>query len=436
VAPLRSVEVAIAGGSAAPAVAQTTTPRRAAAANGSEDGQALDLTLSVTAVRDSDIPLEAQTLVNTDPVSTSDSTMFTGSGDYGWRSRTLQLRASGSSAIRHDRASGDIRPVSHTAAAGLTASLPLVTVFVNQTGAYSPSYLYALFPQAAPVGPGVAPPAAPDYATNDFDSYSYATQLTLTTTPTRRSSFSVSGESTRTDYQGVIEGQPDLDAKSASGQLTYRIGRSSSVNGRYRYRVGTFATGGGTILAGSTEEHGVDLGFAHARRFSRTRQLTVNVGLGSAVLMVPEAMRAQFSKAEPWRLQGQAAVTLDITRTWQANATYRRGIDYVAGLVEPIASEGATASVTGLLTRRLDVAATAAYSAGEAAVSRNGTTFDTYTGNARLRYTLTSMLSSYVEYLYYYYDFRGTALVTGIPRGLERNGLRAGVILRVSPFGR
>ena len=85
----------------------------------------------------------------------------------------------------------------------------------------------------------------------------------------------------------------------------------------------------------------------------------------------------------------------------------------------------------GSLTRRTDFRASATYASGESALNRRqGLIFDTYTGNVRLRYALTRSLALYTEYLYYFYDFTGNLqLAPGIPAGLERHGLRAGVTL-------
>ena len=63
--------------------------------------------------------------------------------------------------------------------------------------------------------------------------------------------------------------------------------------------------------------------------------------------------------------------------------------------------------------------------------------FDTYTGDVRLRYALTRTFAAYVEYLYYFYDSRGSVpIAPGIPAGLERNGVRAGLTLRVPALRR
>ena len=68
--------------------------------------------------------------------------------------------------------------VSETAGVGFSAQFPRRTnLLVNQTIAYSPSYLYGLFPSVGQPGPGDAPIAAPDYSAYDSESLSYATTV-------------------------------------------------------------------------------------------------------------------------------------------------------------------------------------------------------------------------------------------------------------------
>ena len=96
----------------------------------------------------------------------------------------------------------------------------------------------------------------------------------------------------------------------------------------------------------------------------------------------------------------------------------------------PVFADGTTVSLAGMLSRRVDILVSAGYSSGESLVNRDGLLFDTYTGNLRLRYAMTRSLATTVEYLYYYYEFLGTMrLAEGIPQGVERNGVRAGLTL-------
>jgi hypothetical protein len=131
-------------------------------------------------------------------------------------------------------------------------------------------------------------------------------------------------------------------------------------------------------------------------------------------------------------MSGQASIAYDFARLWKVSAIYRRGVDYVAGFSAPISADRVSTSLSGLLSRRVDILASAGYSNGESALNLQGPAFDTYTGDVRLRYALTRKFAVYVEYLYYFYDSRGgTPIAPGISSGLERKSVRTGLTLRV-----
>ena len=137
------------------------------------------------------------------------------------------------------------------------------------------------------------------------------------------------------------------------------------------------------------------------------------------------------------QFSGQLTTTYDFARSWQVAGSARRGLEYVSGLGEPVLADSVTARLDGLLARRVDFRLSAAYAAGESALTGAASLFNTYTANLRVRYGLTRTLAASVEYLYYFYDSRGTlALVPGLPPKFERNGVRVGLTLRVPAVGK
>src|SRR5262249_6805253 len=132
------------------------------------------------------------------------------------------------------------------------------------------------------------------------------------------------------------------------------------------------------------------------------------------------------------QFSGQVGLDYDLGRTWQAGGTYRRGIEYIAGLTAPVSATSVTATVDGLFTRRIDLFASAAYSSGESALNRGSSSiFDMYTGTVRVRFAATHQWAPYVECLYYMYDSHGSVpLVPGIPSTMARRSLRGGLMLR------
>ena len=123
---------------------------------------------------------------------------------------------------------------------------------------------------------------------------------------------------------------------------------------------------------------------------------------------------------------------ISFAKTWQVGASYRRGIDYVQGLREPVLTDGFSGRMEGRFNRRMALLASAGYVSGTSALLRSSSAFDTYTSDVRLNVTLGRSFTPYLQYVYYLWDFRRYGpLVAGIPPALERNGLRVGFTLAV-----
>jgi hypothetical protein len=431
--------------------------------------QKLDLTLSSTQGYDSEmLPDVGAPIGLGGPESTGYSTMVVGAADYVWQVSRVQVRASGTSALRYNRPLDNplyssFRSVSHTAGVGIFARLPKrTTMLINQTATYSPSFLFNLFPQAEATIPGDAPPAALDYAMNGSESRSYGTAMTLTHDFTPRSSLLATADYQNTETFGAVAGRRALGTYGIRAHFARRLSPNTAAIAEYLYRSSEGAASGGVTSAQASGEHGVNVGMDYSRRLSASRRLTFGALIGSSITIVPESAVAG-PEPEPAvsesgvsesgaqelaggpaigdryyrRMSGQVTMGYEFARSWKAGAIYRRGVDYVIGLNEPIAADRFTATVEGLLTRRVNVLASAGYSNGESALTLQRSTFNTYTGDVRLRYALTRTFAAYVEYLYYVYDSRGsTPIAPGIFPSLERKGVRTGLTLLVPALRR
>ena len=406
-------------------------------------GQTLDVSLSLMAAYDDDLSVEAAKVLG--PQLITHSNQLLGNGRYQWRARDVQFRADGTTSWVHDRQSGRVRGLNQAATGNLTARLPRrMTLLLDQTMNYTGSPLYSLFPRVAPADGGEArSSAAPDYGENDVHSYSYTAQATLEQALTRRSSFSVSatGEHGLTVRRSTTEDQSELTALGMSTRFARLMTRNSRATVRYVFRAGRFpdASSVAPISAFTLgrevrlAEQRAELGLTYGRPLSATRKMVFDVVLGGAVLSpLDQPLRGPLRLTESYRLVGQGNATIVFGRTWQAGATYRRGVDFVPGLVEPVLTDGFNGRLEGVFNRRVNVQAAAGYASGTSALLRGGASFDTYTSDVRLNVALGRAVSTYVQYVYYLYDFRRYApLVPGIPPGLERNGLRAGFTLSV-----
>jgi hypothetical protein len=422
--------------------------------------QKLDVTLSSTQGYDNDQTPDGGTTVGLGGAdSTGYSTTLVGAADYTRQIRRVQVRATGTSTFRYLRPLDDglyssSRSVSHSAGVGIFARLPKrTTAFVNQTATYSPSYLYNLFPQAPSTIPGDAPPAAPDYALNNAASQFYGTSMTIAHDFTGRSSLSASADYQNTDTSGGTLGRRAVSSYGINPRFTHRVSRNTAAMAEYVYRYSELGLGGATTTIGAMTDHGINVGVDFNRPLSATRHLIFGAHVGSSItiarqpaLAVPAPAAAEspdsIAAESPVelviedrhyrRMSGQLVLGYDFARTWKTGFIYRRGVDNIAGLSAPISADRLTANIEGKVARRVDVLASAGYSLGESALYRERSTFETYTGDVRIRYGLTRTFAAYVEYLYYFYDSRGsTPIAPEIASSLERKGVRAGLTLLV-----
>jgi len=388
----------------------------------------LDVTASLAQGYDDDVPAELGSTLDPSSLQTGGPwTMVNAAANYAWAGKRAEFGATGASNLRYFADVGETRSVGHNAGVGLTLRLPSRTTFlVNQGAAYSPTYLYDLFPTGAVTEPGSTPTTAPDYSVSTFDTYAYSTLMTLRHDFTSRVRLSFTGDYFYTDRVNETPQWQDSNAHSLGSEYSQNLGRNLMLVGAYHYRTGEFGFEGG----GKTSEHGVEFGMDYTRPLSATRRATFDARLGASGADYDTVTASGLLPVRQYRATGQAGIGFEFARTWQTRAYFRRALEFVMDLPVPVFANGVGASMAGMVARRIDVLASAGYSSGASALNRNGLIFDTYTGNLRVRYAFKRSLAAYGEYIYYYYQFQGTTqLAPGFPPGLERNGVRAGLML-------
>jgi len=238
---------------------------------------------------------------------------------------------------------------------------------------------------------------------------------------------------TYTDVVRESLNRHDASAYGLRGEFSRNLDRRTAVRLGYRYRRGDVGYGVSQTTR-PTVENGLDFGLDYTKVLSATRQAVFGFSLGTSAVDLPEGSNL-LVQGRLYRATGGATFGYQFGRSWQGRAVYRRGLDYVAELSEPVFSDSVSGAVDGFLTDRWTVSLSVGYSSGESAVLSNTSTFDTYTGSVKLRYAVSRMWATYVDYLYYYYDFRGRLqLPPGVPPTLKRNGLRAGLTLWMPAF--
>jgi hypothetical protein len=413
---------------AAPVLAQTErVGARQIFERGRDDparGRTLDVTVDVTSAYDENLPESA---LGGLPVSA-----FQLNGVYTTLAPQLEFRTGGGrggmnlSAGSNLRNYADLHQVlvmNHFAGGGFIARLtPHTTVSYTLGVAYAPTYLNGLFSVGAAPAGTIAPPN-PNSIVDAQHSYDYATTATLTQQITKRAVLSFSPSFRYNDFIGHDLAYPDFRSSNAGGQLLYFFGRNVRLRFGYKFQQSQ------SLGLAQTTEHDLDIGFDYDVHLSRTRMTRFAFSLGpvqATGLVTSDAAEAALRRQ--YRLTSDASVNHDMGRTWSAGGTYHRGLGFIEGLPTPVYTSAFGTKIAGNLSRRVDVSLSASYSSGESALTGAPSPFETYTGNARMRFALGRRWATYTEYVFYYYKFGlGFELPAGVPSGLRRNGLRVGL---------
>jgi hypothetical protein len=428
---------------ARPALCQGTNPRRPSGglfgggSFGSDSNERLNFTFEVAEGYDSQLPLEREVaIVGGDLSSGGFSTVFGGTASFGQGGRRFQFGASASTAFKYYQQLNRLDALSHGAGFGIGVGLPNRGRFeINEALAYSPSYLYQLFPQSDPPALGESIPLNPDYRIDQAGSYSSTTRAALEYGSSRETLFTTSAEYRVTEYQDETTVLSGVETRSVGASVSHAMSRSFSFSGGYNYRTGTVG------LTGPSYEHETPIRVQYSRALSPTRRLSIRVHVSPAwskiapsdlVVATDEPVRDQF-----FRMNGGASVSYPFKLNWNAQATYSRSIQYVMGLTEPLLSDSIGVGLSGLMSRRIELTAAGGYASAMSAPSGSRQQLDTYTAGARITYAFRRSMAVYSEYLYYYYDQAGVLrLAPGLPRVFEQHGVRVGFSLFAEALGR
>jgi hypothetical protein len=419
--------------SAAPALAQGVSGALFGAMRPDTSGRdKLHVQLSTTQAVDSEVPPEFRSFVRrNDSQSGGHSTVLAGSADFARVRPRVQLFGNAATYFRYVPRFDRVAAGSQSAQLGAGVRLPRRgTLQITQGAAYSPSYLYELFPTATPLAAGDMIPTNPDYRSDQNESYSYNTRTALAFGSPRETRLTMTANYGVTDFKDRTIANRDLVRSAAGARLSHALSRSAAFSFGYEYSVGEFGS------SGTTKAHRGTIGVEYTPSLSVSRRATFRLDVSPTIVEIPAS---PLSAVEPrvYPLQGEASLEYPFRLKWRATASYRRSVNYVAVLREPLLANGAVVKLAGLIGRRVDLAVSGGYASAVTAASRYSQNLDTFTGEARIRYALTRGLALYSEYLYYYYDLGEQAhLAAGIPSVYKQRGVRVGVTLFGDPLGR
>jgi hypothetical protein len=166
--------------------------------------------------------------------------------------------------------------------------------------------------------------------------------------------------------------------------------------------------------------HHANLGGDYGRPLSTSRRAFVSFRGGSAALESNGQVRV-FITAD-------ASLNYELKRSWTGRLRYNRGFTFVDEIADPLLSDGLSADLNGLLSRRIDLSGSGSFRHGTVGVSRTAGNYDVYGARTRIRFALSRISAVYAEYLFFHYRFADSVrLGASLPSLFDRQTVRVGV---------
>ena len=290
---------------------------------------------------------------------------------------------------------------------------------VNATGAlsYVPYYAINALPSSGQMEAAVVPPI--DYALTASPTRSLNTTVQLDQGLNERTSINVMYAYWNTRYTTISD---QFKVQFARAGFNRNLTRHLIMRLGYGYGAGQMITQApGSNLTNRTPivNHDIDVGVDYSRPLSFSRRTTLTFGSGSTVIVQ--------NQANYYRLIADAQLNHQMGRSWNANAGYDRGVQYLEGFGTPLFADTITTGVGGLITRRLEFRTTTGYSKGVIGLTESGA-YNSYNASTSLRIAFNQRLSFYAQYIFYHYNFdQAVELPIPFSRSLNRNAVRIGL---------
>jgi hypothetical protein len=346
-----------------------------------------------------------------------------GSLNYSARLSSLTLDASGGTTVHYYPSLGSEFMRRYFGNAGASARVTRY-LSANLTVSYMPYSLNSLYPIASAIGASAALPDA-DFASSLEHYFSYSAGAVYSRQLSRRTSLSADYSYRMRDSSSFA---PQYTSHAAGGGLRFDVGRGLGLRTGYRYVEADY---GGTSLQ-KFRNHHIDVGVDYNRALSFSRRTTLSFSTGTSAISRPEetGLNTRF------RATGRAQLVHEMGRSWNASAGYARGVYLDERWLDVVTSDSVTASLAGLLTRRIQFQSGASASTGRTGSSNEGG-FNSYYGNASLGYALNRHVNLGLTYAYYSHRFAsGVALPSDFVNRFNRHSVRASVSVWAPLFQR
>jgi hypothetical protein len=414
---------------ASPASAQggnTTRPYRGLFASGTSDAtHVLSVSGSAGAGYDTNVLSEDAgpgfAVVPAPPGPTSSVySLASGALQYSLNAEGIGIGASLSSSVRRYSQLSNLVATGVAGSVGASFALTERTTFAASQAIYSQPALMALpFVPVGDVALGQATGVDQDFLAVRSTHRSYVTSGAITQQLSRRATISA-GYSRHVSAFEI--GGHGFESQSGSVRFSRGLTRDLGLRLGYGYTEARYGEGQRAYRG-----HTIDSGVDYSRTLSLTRRTRLAFSTGAAALNEEQGTR--------YNVAGNATLTREIGRTWNAALAYSRNLGFAESLRRPYFYDGVNGTLIGLLSRRLSFYAGAGATLGDFAVvpvddvgaagdGRDG--FNSRYASSGLNVAISRHLAIGVNYTFYDYALPPAALILeGSPSQKRRHSVRA-----------
>jgi hypothetical protein len=266
---------------------------------------------------------------------------------------------------------------------------------------------------------GAVRPPADDFGVSDQRRITSDSSVQYNRELSSRSAFIANGGYRLSESPGS---QYDLSVRTAGAAYTRQFTRATNLRIGYTYRESLY---GGSAARHRTVVNGLDLGGGYRKPLSFSRRTTLNLtgGVGRITQESVGADPVTFNRAV-----GTVGLQHEMGRTWTMLGRYTRGVQFIEVFPDPFFVDSAGFSVSGLLSRRLELSSDLSYVNGQLQLNSTGNGYRSYAATSALSYAFNRSYALSLTYAYYNYDFGSrAALPGGFMRALERQSVRIGI---------
>jgi len=218
----------------------------------------------------------------------------------------------------------------------------------------------------------------------------------------------------------VFNNQPEQDFGTwqAGAHASYNIASGLSARIGYGYSEGRYPDG-----LSNSQGHALDAGIDFSRALSLSRRTKLAFATGSYV--------GVYQEEKHYRFLGNATLSREIGRSWNAALAYNRTVELLAAYAQPVLGDAVTAGIGGLINRRVQVDASVGAFFGNVGFSGGLNAFDTYTAGASALLSISREMALRVSYSYFHYSYEPGArpLVNSLVPTSDRHSVEANFVV-------